>query len=150
MFRSEDGSVYGWVEQEGEIKVEKCWFADKHKKLGEDPLDCLKCKRMAGKVLIDKPDIPISAAFIDGYRLALIEVASYLNQADHPLSQHHIDMLLGIHLRFCCAIDRGVSIDHLGYVLNSFGDQCMRDLLKGKSSNEKVLRDNLEESGYTN
>lgn len=129
--------------------MEKCWFADKHKKLGEDPLDCLKCKRMAGKVLMDKPDIPIFAAFIDGYRLALVEVAAYLNQDDHPLSQHHINMLLGIQARFKCAVDRGVSIDHLGYVLNSFEDQCMRDLLDGKSSSEKVLRENLEESGVT-
>lgn len=131
--------------------LEKCWFADKHKKLGEDPLDCLKCKRIAGKdnVLIDKPEDPIFDAFIDGYRLALIEVVAYLHQKDHPLSQYHKDMLMGIQFRFKCAIDRGVPIERLRHVLYRYHKQLIKDLLDDKSSNDKVLRNNLDESGIT-
>jgi hypothetical protein len=107
--------------------MEDCWFKDKHQELGKEPLDCLNCNRMAGK-LIDKPDDPDLCLFIDGYRLALCEIANYAQ----PFTKEQVDMIQGLEIRFKCAIDRGIPLEQLKYAVNYISNLIFRDLLKGK------------------
>jgi hypothetical protein len=116
--------------------MEECWFADKHKKLGEEPLECLECKRMKGKVLQDKPDDPELALFFDGFRLAMLQVGAYINQKDHPISEYHKKLLIGIDLRMKCAIDRGISLKQLQHALDKLTTPLFKEMLKGKSFDE--------------
>lgn len=116
--------------------MEECWYADKHGKLGEEPLDCLQCKRMKGKVLQDKPDDPELALFFDGYRLAMLEKALYLNPKEHPLSQYHRDILTGLDLRMKCTIDRGIDLEQLQYALDHLTLPLFKKMLEGKDLNE--------------
>lgn len=115
--------------------MEECWYINKHGKIGEEPLECLECKRMKGKTLMDKPEDPVFSAFIDGYRFAMLEIASYGNQEEHRLSQFHQDLFIGLYLKFLCSIDRGISLKQLRYGLQQITLPLLKDLLEGKSPN---------------
>jgi len=107
--------------------MEQCWFKDKHQELGKEPLDCLKCARMNQKIM-DKPEDPELSLFIDGYRLAIFEIATYAQ----PFIKEQVDMIQGLELRFKCAIDRGISLQQLQKALEVFTKPLLRDLLRGK------------------
>jgi predicted proteasome-type protease len=113
-------------------RMEKCWYIDKHGKAGTEPLDCLKCKKIKNKQLLDKPDDPIFSAFIDGWQFAMEQIAAYLSQTEHPLSQYHKEMLTAIDVRFKCTIDRGVPLEALRYALDQYTDAVLKLVLKGK------------------
>lgn len=115
--------------------MEECWYADKHRKLGEEPLDCLECKRMKGKTILDYPEEQELTLFLKGYRLAMLEIALYLNKADHPLPQYHKDLAIGIDLRMKCAMDRGISLEQLLYALDKITLPLLKDMLEGKNFN---------------
>jgi len=85
---------------------------------------------MKGRTIIDKPEDPIFSAFIDGYRLATFEIGSYLNPS--KLTQHQINILVGIDLRMKCAIDRGMTLTEMNKMLDVFTSRTIKDMLKGK------------------
>jgi hypothetical protein len=107
--------------------MEPCWFKDKHQELGKEPLDCLKCKRMNQKIM-DKPEDPELSLFMDGYRLAIFEIASYAQ----PFSKEQQDMIQALELRLKCAADRGMPLEQFQMALEVFTSRIMSDLLKGK------------------
>lgn len=92
--------------------MEECWFKDKHRELGndhgKDHLDCLNCKRMNQKI-IDKPDDPQLESFLDGYRLAIMEIALHAQ----TFTKEQLEMIQGLEIRFKCAIDRGIGLKQL-------------------------------------
>jgi len=108
--------------------MELCWFEGKHQGLGKEPLDCLKCKRMTQRIM-DKPEDPKLSLFMDGYRLAMFEVAAYAQ----PFTKQQEDMIRGLDLRFKCAIDRGISLDQLQRALGAITKKILRDVPKGKT-----------------
>jgi hypothetical protein len=108
--------------------MEICWYADKHQALGKEPLDCLKCKRMKGKTIMDMPEDPELKPFVEGYRLAVLEFAAYIGDS---LTKEQIAMAQGIDLRFKCALDRGATIEDLRKTLEIFTKPMLSDLLKG-------------------
>jgi len=88
--------------------MEECWFKDKHGELGKEPLDCLRCKRMNQKIM-DKPEDPKMACFLDGYRLAIMEIALHAQM----FTKDQLEMMQGLERRFKCAIDRGIELKQL-------------------------------------
>jgi hypothetical protein len=85
--------------------MEECWFKGKPVKLEKQPLDCIDCKRLPK--VIDKPEDLQLAAFIDGYRLAFLEIIIHLQ----PLTTDQENMIQGLERRFKCDIDRGIEIE---------------------------------------
>jgi len=109
-------------------KMEECWFAGKHTEKGKEPLECLKCKRMKGKNILDSPENHDLNVFLQGYRLAILEIAVYVKE----FTPSQIDMIQGIELRMKCAIDRGISVKQLQQGLEALASQLLSDKLKGK------------------
>jgi hypothetical protein len=93
--------------------MEECWFKDKHGEMGKDHLACLKCKRMNQKIM-DKPDDPQLESFLDGYRLAIMEIALHAQ----IFTKEQIDLVQGLEIKFKCAIDRGVLLPLCLFHLN--------------------------------
>lgn len=97
--------------------IEDCW----HK-------ECLTCKRMKNRKLLDKPDDPVFSAFIDGWQFAMEQIAANSKQ----LSQHEKDLLIALDVRFKCSIDRGVSLTQLQCALNQYTEATLKFVLEGK------------------
>lgn len=90
--------------------MEECWSINNHRELGKEPLECLECKRMKGKTIMDMPENEDLCMLLQGYRLAMFEIAGYLSESITP--QQKI-LIQGIELRMKCAIDRGISVEQL-------------------------------------
>lgn len=100
--------------------IEECWLMNERRMRGaaEAPLLCRKCKRLEKlrRFSLDQLNRD-QQLFINGFRLALAEIAIQLDQL-YPLSPEEKEYIQCLEFQTKCSIDRGIPVTTLEEAVN--------------------------------
>ena len=88
-------------------EMEDCLLAENHK---NPPLDCLTCPRrklLHIELVFDKTT-PLGL-LVTGHELAMWDIGVHLKDS---LTEDQKNTLEALQVRFCCAIDRGLTVEY--------------------------------------
>ena len=109
-----------------EENIELCWLRDERQEAREKaPLLCRGCKRFKTMKFMRNPESREAELFLNGFRLALIELAVQLNKYA-PLSEEQMEYVKCLEIQTKCSIDRGVPVETL--------EENVREMMKEANS----------------
>lgn len=96
-----------------EENIELCWLKNERQEARERaPLLCRECKRFKTMRFMHNPEPREAELFLNGFRLALLELAVQLNKYA-PLSEDQMEYFRCLEIQTKCSIDRGVPVETL-------------------------------------
>ena len=102
--------------------IELCWLTDERQEARERaPLLCRECKRLKSMKFMRNPESREAELFLNGFRLALLELAVQLNKYA-PLSEEQMEYIRCLEIQTKCSIERGVPVETL--------EETVREMMK--------------------